>query len=37
MAIKVFEQRLAKEIPLRRTIQQFPEEIWVCRMWNVEM
>jgi hypothetical protein len=37
MAIEVFEQRLAKEMPLRRMIEQLSEESQLGRMWNVEM
>jgi hypothetical protein len=37
VAVKVFEQRLAKEGLLRRMIEQLPEKSWVCRMWNVEI
>jgi hypothetical protein len=37
MAIKVFEQHLAKEVPLRRMIEESSEESRACRMWNMEM
>jgi hypothetical protein len=36
MAVKRLEQRPAKEMALRRVIEQLLEESWMCQMWNVE-
>ncbi len=36
-AVKCLERPLTEEMAPRRIIGEWFEEIWICRMWNVEM